>query len=267
MVTFRDRLPALAALTVPVLAGMAWMAAFDAPDRYVLLNSVALAVAGSWMLFGRAPEKPWTRRALTLVLIAWLFVPLATGPHVNGIARWVSLGPVTLHAGMLAIPPLAVLAARDPDYAPPILLGALFAALLQPDAATGFAITFAAVGLHHVTKDWKVGAASVIGFFAAIYMALHGELPPQEFVERVLQDAAGERLELAIGLAAALAIGYCLILWTAPLARHERFALAGSLFGFIIMAMMSHYPFPLIGHGAAPILGYGIALGLVRKVA
>lgn len=261
------RLPALAALALPVLAGIAWMSAYGAPGAYVTTDGLALAVACTWLLFGRAPQGLRTQRVLTVLLIAWLFVPLATGPEVNGVARWVPLGPVTLHSGMFAVPALAVFAARDRDYAAPILLAALFAALLQPDAATGFALTFAAVGLHHVTSDWKAGAVSIVGFFAAIAMALRGELPARDFVELVLADAAGESLAVAAGLALALAAGYFLMLWTAPLARAERFALAGSLFGFIVMAMMSHYPFPLIGYGAAPILGYGLALGLVRKAA
>lgn len=258
-------MPAAAALAVPVLAGIAWMVAQGAPAGYAPVDAAALALALIWVIFGRAPTTIAAQRAIVAVLLLLLFVPLATGPALNGVARWLPLGPVTLHAGMLALPALTVLAARDPDYAPPILLAALFAAFLQPDAASGAAVTFAAVGLHHVTRDWKVGAVAVVGFFAVIAMALRGELPPQEFVERVLHDAATQSIPAAVGLGAALAASYLLMLWTAPLERDERFALAGSLFGFIVMAMISHYPFPFIGHGAAPILGYGLALGLARK--
>ena len=46
-----------------------------------------------------------------------------------------------------------MLAARDDDYAPPILLAALLAASLQPDAATGLAVMLAAVGLYNATRE------------------------------------------------------------------------------------------------------------------
>ena len=41
-----------------------------------------------------------------------------------------------------------------------------------------------------------------------------------------------------------------------------RHALAGSLFGFSLAAIVSNYPSVLIGYGAAPIIGYGLALAL-----
>ena len=40
--------------------------------------------------------------------------------------------------------------------------------------------------------------------------------------------------------------------------------LAGTLMGFAVMATLSHYPTPLIGYGAAPVIGYALALGLCR---
>jgi len=89
-------------------------------------------------------------------------------------------------------------------------------------------------------------------------------LPPQPFVERVLVEAAGTSVFLAIALALALAAGFALVLFAVPFDRAKRFALAGLYFGFAVIALMSSYPTPLIGYGAAPILGFGIALGLHR---
>lgn len=236
----RQRLPALLALALPVLAGIACMAAFGAPSHYLLTNGGGL-LAGMALAAGlRAPPDARTNRILAMSLIALLFVPLATGPEQNGIARWLPLGPVTLHAGMLAIPPLAVLAARDADYAPPMLLLALLACLLQPDAAGTFALTIAAVGLHHAKQDWKLGAVAIVGFLATLLAALHGELPAVPFVERVLVDYAHRSVPAALGLFAALVVSFALV------------------------ALMSNYPSALIAFGAAPIIGFGLALGLVN---
>lgn len=265
----RERLPAVLALAIPVLAGALYMAVGGAPVHYALTNLGALAVAGLWVLFGRGPHTALSRHLLTGVLLVTLLIPLAVSPAIASVTgetvkRWFPLGSLTLHTGMLATPGLCVLAARNRKLAAPILLAAVVLAWLQPDAATGLALTFAAVALHHVTADWRLGAVAAIGFFASINMALRGELPPRPFVERVLVEAAATSPLLAITLGLSLAAGFALILFAIPFDRASRFALAGLYFGFAMMALMSNYPTAFIGYGAAPILGFGIALGLHR---
>lgn len=267
--TLRDRIPAILALAIPVLAGAAWMAASGAPQHYWLTNLTALVLASVWIVSGRGPHTALSRHMLLAALLLLMLLPLGMSEPLRSVTgaevrRWIPLGPVSLHAGMVAIPPLVMLAARNKPLAAPILLAALLLAFLQPDGASGFAVTFAAIGLHHVTRDWKVGAVAVVGFVAAIVMSLAGELPPQPFVERVLIDAAGQHIVLALVLAAALGAAFLLIVFLTPFTRATRFALAGAFFGFVVMAMMSHYPFPLVGYGAAPIAGFGLALGLHR---
>ncbi|GAA5051904.1 hypothetical protein GCM10023208_12250 [Erythrobacter westpacificensis] len=266
---FRDRVPALLALAIPVLAGALYMALAGAPAHYALANLGALAIACLWILGGRGPHTSLSRHLMTGVLLFTLLTPLAVSPEaisVTGdrVMRWFPLGSVNLHTGMLVAPALCVLAARHRTLGAPILLAAIACVWFQPDAATGFALTFAAVGLHHVTRDWKVGAVAIAGFFASINMALRGELPPQPFVERVLVEAAGMSIFLAIALGLALAASFALMLFAIPFDREKRFALAGLLFGFAVLALMSTYPTPLIGYGASPILGFGLALGLHR---
>lgn len=268
----RHHLPALLALVLPVLAGAAWLAVAGAPQHYPLVNLAALALAAAWIVLGRGPQTARGRYLLAAGLLLVMLAPLAVGPamlSVSGTAvvRWIPLGPVTLHTGMLALPALGVLAARDAKMAPPVLLAALLAALIQPDAGSGFAITFAAVGLHHATKDWKVGLAAILAFFAALRMVVVGELPPQPFVEFVLAGALEPHWLWAIALALALLLAFLALAFALPASRAERLTLGGMLFGLIVIAMMAPYPTPLIGYGAAPILGFGLALGLNRKPA
>lgn len=268
--TYRDRIPALLALALPVAAGLAWMASAGAPPTYPATNAAALLLASAWVVLSRAPKSGRAARIAAAVLLAALALPLATGPYMasisqDAVARWVPLGPVTLHAGMVVIPPLAVLAARDARFGWATLAVAVVIVLFQPDAASGFALTFAAVGLHHATKDWRIGAVAVGGFFASLLMSVSGELPPQDYVEQVVQQSVASGIAVTLLLVASLGACFLLTVFAAPLERSARLALAGSLFGFVIMAMMSTYPTPLIGYGAAPILGLGLALGLVRR--
>ncbi len=250
------------ALGIPVLAGLAYLGLSGAPFVYIAGNGLALVVALAAIAFLRVRLSDRRCRILSVLLLLLLYVPLLTGPHVNGIARWLALGPIALHAGALALPALVVLAARDDDYAPPILLAALLAASLQPDAATGLAVMLAAVGLYNATRDWRLVPVAGIAFLANIIAGLRGELPAQPFVERVLVELAFQQPLAALGLGASLLTAFLLFAHALPAEMRVRHALAGSLFGFSLAATVSNYPSVLIGYGAAPIIGYGLALAL-----
>lgn len=241
-----------------------------APENYALINLATMGVMLAWIVIGRAPHTALSRHLLTGVLLLFMFYPLISGPQLlsitqDGVSRWIGFGAINLHAGMLVIPALSLVAARNEKIAAPVLLAALFGAFLQPDAASGFAILGAAIGIHHVTRDWKVGVTCIVAFFASIAMALKGEIGPQPFVERVLVDAGQFNPAIAVLLALSIAATFALIAFAIPFGRTPRYALAGTLFGFVVMAMMSTYPMPLVGYGAASIIGFGIALGLHRK--
>lgn len=260
-----QRIPALLALAIPVAAGVVYLAIEGAPDSLVVVHCATLLLVAGWTILGRAPGTIRGRRMLAVLLIGGLFLPPLIGPQIGQIARWLPLGPFSLNAGTLLFPAIAVLAAQDDDYAPPMLLSALLAAMFQPDAALGFAIVFAAVALHDATKDWRLGMVVAIGFFASLFMTFHGELPPSPYVERVLPGLIQSTPALALLLVAAMGISFFLMLFAVPLDRRSRYALAGSLFGFTMMGVLSHYPSILIGYGAAPILGYGMVLGLCGR--
>lgn len=258
-----SRVVALLALAVPVLAGLGYLVAFGAPLAFIAVNAGALAASAIWIAAAPGLRSGRTGRILIAVCLALLFLPLLTGPSLNGIARWLPLGPVSLHAGMLVVPALAVLCAREDGWAPAALSLALLAALLQPDFATATALMLEGVGLYEATRDWKYGVYAIVAFCAAIVAALRGELPAQPFVERVITGLALTQPLVALALLVALLAGFFLILYACPGSDRSRKALAGSLFGFSFAGLVSNYPSALIGYGAAPILGFGLALGLL----
>lgn len=253
---------AVLALAIPVLAGITHLTILGAPDDYWITNAAAFGPAVAAILLAPALSGRRARYTVVLLLIALLFLPLLTGPHINGIARWLPLGPFALHSGALILPTLVVLAARDEDFAPPILLAALLAASLQPDAATGLAVMLAAVGLYNATGDWRLVPVAGIALFASMVAGLRGELPAQPFVERILIHLAMDAPLAAVTLAISLVASFLLLAHAIPAAKPVRHALAGGLFGFSLAALVSNYPAILIGYGAAPILGFGFAIGL-----
>lgn len=254
---------AFAALAVPVAAGLAYLALAEAPRSYLIVNAGALAVAALTIAAMPAIRGVAVRRVLITVCLALLFAPLLTGPAISGVARWLPAGPFQLHAGMLAVPVLAVLVGEERELAPGILSIALFAALLQPDMAIAAALLLAAFGLYDATKDWRYGLFAAVAFTVALVAAVRGELPAQPFVERVIFLTARTEPLAALGLLAALVAAFYLIVAALPGAEASRKALAGSLLGFAFAGTVSNYPTPLIGYGASPILGFGLALALL----
>lgn len=260
----RDRVIALLALAIPVLAGLAYLAAYAAPGRYLATNAIALAIAALCIaLAPRRPGKKLWRRGLIALLIALLFLPLVTGPHIGAIARWLPLGPFALHAGMLGVPLLAVLLGEEDAHAPALLSLALLASLLQPDMATGAALMLAAVGLYDASRDWRYGLVAIAAFAVSLVAAMRGELPAEPFADRVIFLLARTDPLAALGLILALVASFYLIVSALPGREASRKALAGSLFGFTFAGIVSNYPGALVGYGAAPILGYGLALAVL----
>ena len=260
-----DRYRLMLPLAVTALAGVAYLAAAGAPAHYLAVNSGALLLALGWIAIGRLPDSEVAKRALPAVLFALFALPLLAGPDIGGVRRWLPLGPVSLHAGMLLIPLLGCLCARDPRYGPLVIGAGLGIALLQPDAASAAALALVAAALAWMHRTPFSAAITALGLAACVIAFGAGDLPPQPFVENVFADAWAVQPLIALSLVAAVATGLVLLLTSRTMPREERFVLAAAMTGFTAMSLIGNYPTPLLGYGAAPILGFGLALGAVPR--
>lgn len=254
------RLPlaTIAALVVPVVAGLAWMTFGGAPTGWIAVNALALVLA---LALATLLPLPRTERGILILaglLVLALWAIALAGAPVDGVRRWVGIGPVRLHLGYLTLPLLVLLTARLPGLpALALLLAALGATVLQPDLAATAALT-ASMLVAAVQRLGVAGRIMAVSSLMACYYLLGqpDTLAPVRFVEHVQRDAwavqpaAGAALTLA-GLAPLL-----LLRQAAPLAA---FLVAAGL-----MAFAGPYPSILIGYGAAPILGFGLALAALR---
>ncbi|MFY7746218.1 MAG: hypothetical protein ACOVQY_12375 [Erythrobacter sp.] len=250
-------------LVFPCFGGLWYLWALGAPERLIAVNAGALALGLAWVVWGRLPSRPEIRLALAALGAGLLFVPLFTGPDVGGVARWFPAGPVTLQSGPLLLPLIAVLAAREGSRGAAVLALAAIALALQPDAAglAALALASAVLGWHHRNGAF---AAVALGAGALATITFHaGTLEPQLYTEGVLAHVA-ERTATwrALPLAALLFIVPAWNLTMDPqITRAEGYALAALIIGLGGMAAIAPFPFPLIGYGAAPILGFALALG------
>ena len=253
--------PALA-LLLPALGGLAYLAAFDAPARLIAVNAGALVLALACALWGRLPAGHGARLGLAASAAGALFLPLLTSPEAGGVARWFPLGPVQLHSGALLLPLLVVLAADAPRLGPALLALAAAALALQPDAASLAALSLAGVVLAAMRRSLAFALAGAVAAGLAVLTFDAGGLEPQLYTEGVLAHVAGRSMGVAVALGLLLFVEP---LWHLVIPREVRrpdtHALAALLVGFAAMAVIAPFPFPLIGYGAAPILGFGLGIG------
>ena len=251
-------LATIAALVVPVSAGIGWMALAGASTVWLAVNALALALALAlaWLLPLPCSQRGVLVLAGALALALW--ATALAGEPVEGVRRWVGIGPVKLHLGYLILPLLVMLTARLPSLpALALLLAALSATVLQPDLAATVALT-ASMLVAAVQRLGVIGwIMAVSSLLACSYLLGQPDtLAPVRFVEQVQSDAWA--VQPAAGLALTLAglTPLLLLRQAAPLAA---FLIAAGL-----MAFAGPYPSILIGYGAAPILGFGLALAALR---
>lgn len=253
-------------LLIPCLFGLAYLWFFDAPARLIAVNAGALALGTIWVLFGRLPAAPEARIGIAAMLSLLLFLLLLTGPEQGGVSRWFPAGPVSLHSGTLLLPLIVILAARHEKFGPAVLALAGAALTLQPDAAALAALSAASAVLAWLHRSVAFGLVATGALALAILTFGAGILAPQVFTENVLPQVAERTMVQAIALAGALFVVPQWYLAVDPQAqRTEGWAIAALLTGFGAMAVIAPFPYPLIGYGASPILGFAFALGATAR--
>ncbi len=262
MAGVRLPLATLAALVVPVVAGLAWMTVGGAPTAWIAVNALALVLALALATLLPLPRSQRGVLVLAGALVLGLWATALAGVPVEGVRRWIGLGPLRLHLGYLILPLLVTLAARLPARSgAALIVASLMATMLQPDRAATVALTASAAVLALTRRDGLSITALVIGLGACVAaIAQPDHLAPVRFVEGVQRDAL--TLNPAAGLAlVAASLTPLLLLRRAKVAAAP---LAAFLLAAGLMAFAGSYPAILIGYGAAPILGFGLALAALR---
>ncbi|HEU0077381.1 MAG TPA: hypothetical protein VFQ76_07010, partial [Longimicrobiaceae bacterium] len=198
-------------------------------------------------------------------------------PGMQGVHRWVRLGPVRLHAAAVLLPLLlAALATleRARGWWASALVAAVvaLALLLQPDAAQ--ATAFAAGSMVLLLPGAggrlpRLAGLLPLPLLAVLASRRDDPLAPVPHVEEILGLAAGLGAGWGVAAAASLA------LLPAPFLLAGRGA--GSRVGLALAAYVAvtclaplagSFPVPVMGYGVSPIVGYllGVA-GFLRAAA
>lgn len=255
-----DALRAVLPLLIPGLAGMVYLVAMGAPGSFTLVNSAALLVGLGLIALVKFPQSRRASLIIAGMLLAILSAPMIFGPWIDGVSRWISLGGFTLHSGFLAAPLLIRIAASEERAGPWIVLLAILSASTQPDFATCLALSLGALAAAICNRQGTMLAVCALGFAASLGASFAVNLPPQPYVERVLPELWASSRFAAVALGLALCAGAAALVLPRQMPKAARWAVLATMTGFVVAATLGDYPYPLIGYGAASLLGFAMAL-------
>lgn len=227
-----------------------------------------------WPTTGRRSQA-WTIIPAAAALVILAFTLLHSG--VDGVRRWVSLGPVQLHSGFVALPVLIILAglvarkesSRAPWIPMAIMIGAAVLAV-QPDAsqAIAFAAAVAVVLLQsrRPSRIDRIAAAVCVG---ASVLALSRPDPLQAVphVEGIVSLAASSGAAwLAAAIVALMLLPLPFVVESVKHRGHyEGLGLAAYFVTVCIASFVAPFPVPILGYGLSAMLGYFVALGWIVR--
>ncbi len=259
--------PVLAFLAVG--SGAAFLTSIGALPGMATFNALSF-VLGLGLGWGAHRLARWRHGAAILFGFASMVLALVlvAGTTVDGVTRWLPLGPLNVQPALILSPLLlAIVADREGRHwrlaiLPPILLVAL-----QPDAATMLALaagaaTIAAAASVRSTRGWTArrialaSGAAIIAITALVWSGI--QTPPAvAFVEGTVELArlSGPAAILLHVATALLMIAALLSAGQGGPALAAYFAVAATA------AVFWAFPMPLAGAAPSHALGFGIAAG------
>jgi cell division protein FtsW (lipid II flippase) len=265
----------------------------DAPSSRPLLQGIAAALGLALVLLWRLGRR-W--RLLRWLLLAVLFVSsllTLAFPAIEGVRRWVLLGPIQVQPASLLLPLLLLIDVEEVDAlrrsrsesgAHPkgaelwhrkwawsgVLLLSQGVVALQPDAASASAF---AAGMLVSRYPWRAvdgAVALLLALLAVLSWLRPNPLAPSDFAEDILQRALDlSPLLFALGLLSLLLLTSAPVL-SSLLGRQgasveRRTGLSLSLyFGLSSAAVLwANYPIPVLGFGPSPLIGAILAVGIL----
>lgn len=262
----RNKLFAL--LFIPVVVGIIYMAAYGAPRSYIVSNAgagIAILVGIIFVPKARYLQLPAIAPIVVSAVILVLIAATFAGPSMDGVHRWIGLGPLNLHAGMLLLPTLfVILPGLNARLACGVILVAATLFALQPDFASVFALCVStSVCFILVRNRWAIIA--LLGTYVSLALTLlkTDDLEAVSFVETVVQDAFARHPLVAIGMILSLTVAAAApILSISGRTAASAARLLGwsaCLIGYFLASLIGDYPTPLLGYGTSPIFGFGCA--------
>lgn len=220
------------------------------------------------LAIGRAPERLTLIAALILAVVG--LAATFAFPGLDGVHRWIVLGPVRLNMAELLLPMAVVAFARTGPVSTTLLAIVAIALLLafQPDRSQAVALAGAVVAVVSTSKlplRRRILAAAVTLLAAITAMARPDPLQPVPEVEGIVRLAWAVSPVLAMLSVAALTAAVGAPLTVGKTERPAALALSVYLALTMAAGLVAPFPVPLLGMAVSSILGAWLGVGLLLR--
>lgn len=248
-----------------VLLGLSYLALAGAPGRYLIINASALVIGFALLaLVGGGSVPRWTAGA-TIAAASGLLATAMLGAAVDGAARWVSLGGLSIQPSLVLLPVMITAFARDRSLAATLAIIAAAAAMaLQPDRGAAGMLVLGLIPVAALSRDRHATlalTAGVVGFAATLVRA--DALPAVPYVDQILHTAFDVHIAAGVAVVggAVLLLLPAVVGWRGAADDRAIFAALGAVWlAAIGAAALGNYPTPVVGYGGSAIIGYVLSL-------
>ena len=270
----RPRAVGIACAIGAVALGLAYMAIAGAPARYLEINFGA-SLVGPVVLTLLGHTMSGGRRLAGGAVIAMALALLATallGERVEGAARWISLGGMSIQPSLILLPLVLVGYARVRNAATTAAVVAAAAAMaLQPDRAMAGMLAACLIVLATLRPERHVAAAStagIIGFAATL--ARPDTLPAAPYVDQIIYSSFDVHPVAGVAVlgGSLLLLVPAVVGWCRDPAYRPSYAAFGAVWcAALVAAALGNYPTPIVGYGGSAVIGYFLSLLALPKLA
>lgn len=209
-----------------------------------------------------------TESVIIFVSVILLFLTLINS-GLEGVHRWISLGPIKLYVASIVLPiviiKLSRLLVNGRQWAPIIITIIVSLLLLrQPDASqlTAFIIPMIILTWNNTRNNIiRFSTAGALLIMAVVSWMYLDALPPVSYVEEILSMAANIGIIwLVLGVISLIILPLPFIIF--PKKNSKLLSMCIGIYFIIILisTQFGNFPIPLMGYGISPIIGYFIAI-------
>lgn len=212
-------------------------------------------------------------RKIVLPALLGLLILAFASQGMEGVHRWVSIGPLKFNIAMIVLPIILIelwnkLQTNDLGFVFSVALVIVLVLFFQPDASqlTGFAIPMM-IMLSRKTNNKLIRflVISTFSLFAFFSWVRLDNLPPVSYVERILNMVANMGFAWLILGVFSLSILPLPFFLFPPKNAESISRYIGFYYVIIILStIFGNFPVPLMGYGMSPIIGFYISLIWLR---
>lgn len=193
---------------------------------------------------------------------------------IDGVHRWVYLGPISLNIAMIILP-IAIKSIyhlfQKGQNLVALLSIILFstALLLQPDASqlTGFTLAILLCLVRCKLPQWaKLLTGGVLIWMSVLSWIFLDSLEPINYTEQILSMLGDlSPILYVVGLASVFFIPIPFIIFSANKYKMPALSVAFYYWGIALSALFGNFPVPVMGYGISPVIGYFAVTALQIK--